>query len=189
MKGLPYPKSVDGLLMWAQSLVQKLQEPAADPVPPGAIMAFVGGNLPDGWLPCQGQVIKSSDYPGLYRNVGTAFNIGGEAAGSFRLPDGRGRTFIGAPSVPIARVGGGTITAANLPPLPITINDTGHRHDYLRGDSVDVAFGTDVGVREDNAGGFQTATAVTGITASISGVGANTPFLPAYFSGAWIIKT
>ncbi len=59
----------------------------------GMISDF-GAALPDesGWLQCTGDVYESEDYPDLFDTIGTTYNIGGESAGQFRVPDLRGRT-------------------------------------------------------------------------------------------------
>jgi len=58
--------------------------------PPGAIMAFASGSPPSGWLTCAGQVISQTTYAALYAVCGSTWNVGGEAAGTFRIPDFRG---------------------------------------------------------------------------------------------------
>lgn len=64
--------------------------------PPGAIVHWAGSlgtgggtgaTVPVGWLRCDGSVKNQSDFPALYAVVGSKYNVGGEAAGTFRLPD------------------------------------------------------------------------------------------------------
>jgi len=71
---------------------------ASPAVPVGGIVAY-GGVIDDkvrqsllaqGWMPCDGQALKQTDYPDLYEAIGTAFG-GNKDAQSFRLPDFRGR--------------------------------------------------------------------------------------------------
>jgi microcystin-dependent protein len=71
---------------------------AALAVPVGGIVAY-GGVIDDrkrqsllaqGWMPCDGAVLRRTDYPDLYDAIGTAFG-GSKDATSFRLPDLRGR--------------------------------------------------------------------------------------------------
>ncbi len=42
-----------------------------------------------GWLKCDGRLLQADDYPTLFHVIGTAFGAGG--AGTFRLPNCRGR--------------------------------------------------------------------------------------------------
>ena len=71
-------------------------------LPPGVIMPFAGpvANVPDGWLPCDGKTVKSTDYPKLFANIGTTWgyetNITENGVTYFRLPDLRNRTLWGA---------------------------------------------------------------------------------------------
>lgn len=43
----------------------------------------------DGWLICNGRTLTAADYPDLFALIGTNFGVGG--AGTFKLPDCRGR--------------------------------------------------------------------------------------------------
>lgn len=62
----------------------------AQSAPVGAIIAFAMQTPPGGWLECAGQLLTQATYPALFAAIGTAFNVGGEAATDFRLPDLRG---------------------------------------------------------------------------------------------------
>lgn len=64
--------------------------------PPGAMVYYSGAwkdnggtsaPVPYGWLRCDGSVKNQSDYPALYAAIGSFFNTGGEAGGTFRLPN------------------------------------------------------------------------------------------------------
>jgi microcystin-dependent protein len=62
--------------------------------PSGMIIAFAGPltQVPDGWLPCDGRALKSSDFPTLHERIGTTYGNGssGMGAGSgtnFNVPD------------------------------------------------------------------------------------------------------
>lgn len=68
----------------------------------GGSRAYVGeqrifaGSLPAfGWLESDGGLYDGAAYPALYAEIGTAYNVGGEPAGFFRVPDKRGRGSIG----------------------------------------------------------------------------------------------
>lgn len=64
--------------------------------PPGSMMHWAGSlgsgggtspSVPPGWLRCDGTVKNQSDFPALYSVIGSKYNTGGEAVGTFRLPD------------------------------------------------------------------------------------------------------
>lgn len=68
-------------------------QPAAslgDTIPVGAVMGFSQGNVPPGWLECDGSVLSRSAYPDLFAAIGTTYNLGNETGLQFRLPDYRG---------------------------------------------------------------------------------------------------
>lgn len=50
----------------------------------------------DRWLVCDGRVFGRTTYPELFAAIGTSFNIGGETATQFRIPDMRGRAPVGS---------------------------------------------------------------------------------------------
>lgn len=57
--------------------------------PPGALLGTVQtfplDSAPAGWLACEGQLLQTSRYPGLFSLLGTAF--GGDGRTTFGLPD------------------------------------------------------------------------------------------------------
>lgn len=63
--------------------------------PVGSIQPYGGGAAPASWLVCDGSVLSQTTYASLFASIGSAFNIGGEGAGNFRMPDYRGRTPLG----------------------------------------------------------------------------------------------
>lgn len=74
------------------------ERPSAVPVPPGAgvpvgtVIAWPGGaadSIPDGWLVCDGRILRRSEYPELFAVIGTYYGTGG-GEDTFRLPDFRG---------------------------------------------------------------------------------------------------
>jgi microcystin-dependent protein len=88
----------------------------------GTIMAFGFGFTPNGWLPCNGQLLAISEYEALYMLIGTTY--GGDGQTTFALPDLRGRTPISqgqGPGLSNVRTGqasgSGTVTmsAINMP--------------------------------------------------------------------------
>lgn len=64
-------------------------------VAPGIMADFGGAAAPFGWLLCDGTVYAQATYPALFAAIGAVWNIGGEGAGNFRVPDMRGRASIG----------------------------------------------------------------------------------------------
>lgn len=75
-------------------------------IPLGVMLPYTGTTAPAGWLLCDGTTVSQVQYADLYALVGTAFNTGGEAAGTFRLPGTARRVLVGAG-------GGGTATLGN----------------------------------------------------------------------------
>lgn len=67
--------------------------------PPGAIIAFGGETAPEGWLLCDGSVVKISDYTALFNTIRYNFRdsslLADEGVNSFALPDLRGRMPLG----------------------------------------------------------------------------------------------
>jgi len=59
-------------------------------VPPGTVVAFAGDTAPAGWRLCNGDALSQTEFPALFRAIGTAHGNGG-ASGMFNLPDLRGR--------------------------------------------------------------------------------------------------
>lgn len=64
-------------------------------MPPGIIAPFMGGTAPDGWLLCDGAEYDPADLPELHA-VNPAFH----SDSTFRVPDLRGRSTVGAHAVP-----------------------------------------------------------------------------------------
>ena len=58
--------------------------------PAGIIATFAGTSAPSGWLACNGAIVSQTTYATLFAAIGTTWDIGGEGAGNFRLPDLRG---------------------------------------------------------------------------------------------------
>lgn len=63
----------------------------------GDIKWNAAASLPAGsnWLACDGSVVAQSTYTDLFTAIGTTYNMGGEGAGNFRLPNLVGRTIAG----------------------------------------------------------------------------------------------
>lgn len=105
-------------------------------VPIGSIQHYAGTSAPNNWMLCDGRVVDRTTYSELFAVLGTTYNMGGETASQFRLPDCRGR-FLSAPnslsplmgasgrnSYSLSSSGGAeamTISATNLPAHQHTI--------------------------------------------------------------------
>lgn len=75
----------------SQARVAALEAAAAAVVPisVGMILPYGASSPPAGFLLCNGQLVSTTTYAELYTKIGTQFNIGGEGAGLFRIPDFR----------------------------------------------------------------------------------------------------
>ena len=63
-------------------------------MPIGAIIAYAGATLPDGWVWCDGTAISRTDYATLFTAVGISFGAG-DGSTTFNVPDLRGRVLVG----------------------------------------------------------------------------------------------
>ena len=67
-----------------------------DTLPIGAILPFSGDIIPNGWLLCDGSVIKQEDYPELFEVLAGKYGI--ISREEIRLPDLRGKVTVGKDS-------------------------------------------------------------------------------------------
>lgn len=77
----------------AQVLQAYLSSVIADP--PGVVKGYGGAAAPAGYLICDGSAVSRATYPALFAAIGTTYGAGNGTT-TFGLPDGRGRTLIGA---------------------------------------------------------------------------------------------
>lgn len=76
--------------------VNNLQTQVDDLLPAGTMIMYMkDAPAPTGWLRCDGAEVSQATYANLFAAIGTAFNIGGEGPGNFRLPDMRQRFPLG----------------------------------------------------------------------------------------------
>lgn len=63
-----------------------------NPVPPGAVLEFGGsaGNIPDGYLHCDGSAVSRTTYARLFAAVGTT-NGAGNGTTTFNIPNSAGK--------------------------------------------------------------------------------------------------
>ena len=74
----------------AKAIAEAAKEPA------GCMKFFAGDVLPMGYFWCDGTSYPATgDYVKLYETVGTKYNLPGDLAGTFRVPDMRGRVCVG----------------------------------------------------------------------------------------------
>ena len=131
--------------------------------PVGTIMPFVGSTAPTGWLLCEGQEVSSTTYPKLSAVCGTKF--GTASAGSFRLPNLKGRVIAGLDASQtefdtIGKTGGAknvTLTVSNMP----AHTHTTPAHDHtanLTGGTVIGTTGADAAHTHPQSGTFTSST-------------------------------
>jgi len=102
-------------------------------MPIGGLLDYAGAAAPAGWLLCDGSVYTIALYPKLFAVIGNRY--GGDGVNNFAVPDLRGRVAAGvgattdangiAGNFQLAQAAGffqWTITVANLPAAPLTID-------------------------------------------------------------------
>ncbi len=67
----------------------------AGSVPVATILPFAGSVAPEGFMICDGAELLAAEFADLFTAIGTTYGVG-QTAGSFKLPDLRGRAPIGA---------------------------------------------------------------------------------------------
>lgn len=72
----------------------------------GQIRAYIGEDIPDGWLPCDRRMLRRYVYPELFRVLGTKYGDGDGSNTAFNLPnivssesDTRSIIFVGLPNI------------------------------------------------------------------------------------------
>jgi hypothetical protein len=70
---------------------------ALAPTPLGVVQIFAGGidKIPQNYMHCEGQSLKSSDYPELYNVIGRLHTLSSLPTGTFCLPDLRSMFVVG----------------------------------------------------------------------------------------------
>ena len=103
----------------------------------GEIRMFAGTYAPQGWMFCQGQLLKIMEYDVLFNLIGTTY--GGDGQDTFQLPDLQGRlpvhqgTRPGGNTFRLGETGGSEDTRVSIDQLPV------HSHLMLAsGTSADV---------------------------------------------------
>jgi microcystin-dependent protein len=109
-------------------------------IPIGFVGDFAGSSAPSGWLLCYGQQVSTTTYAALYAVLGTTY---GSGAGTFGIPDLRGRATFGQDNMGgsaanritvaggnfdgtvLGGIGGGQNQTLTLGQLPTGITSTG----------------------------------------------------------------
>lgn len=86
---LVFDSDVDAYFYFANGDWVQLSTGAGSGVPVGTILAYGDDTPPEGYLACNGNSVKNTDFPALYAVIGT--NWGGDGTPYFTLPDLRGR--------------------------------------------------------------------------------------------------
>jgi microcystin-dependent protein len=86
-----------------------LTEISATVVPTGSYMYSAASSMGSGWLLCDGSEVSRTTYADLFAVIGTLHGAG-DGSTTFALPDGRGRSLIGAG----AGSAGGTLTNRDI---------------------------------------------------------------------------
>lgn len=93
---------------------------AVEAPPIGSQMPYVGTGDPNAnWLLADGRTLAQVEYPALYARISHRYNGGaappvdGLGRATFRLPDKRGNTSVGADTMGTARGSAGRLTASN----------------------------------------------------------------------------
>lgn len=89
--------------------------PSGAGVPVGTMLPYAGAVIPNGWLPCDGREVPTSQYPELCTILGTTYGTP-NALNHCTLPDARGRVLVGAGqgAAPVNRDAGVSYGAENV---------------------------------------------------------------------------
>ena len=86
----------------------------------GTLLAFYGNieSLPDSWMRCAGQPLKTASYPSLYAILGDEFVKADTKEREFRLPDYRGMVAQRSESMPRGVLHGNLVTTTQEEETP-----------------------------------------------------------------------
>lgn len=147
--------------------------------PIGQITMYGNASPANGWLPCDGRTVSRSDYAELFDVIGETFGDG-DGSTTFNVPDMQDRSpigFGGAVIIDVGDVAGAmthALTTAELPAHNHSVNDPGHNHAPLTGQSSIWGVGTGtgaVGGGSSSVAKATTASNTTGISTNNSGSG------------------
>jgi len=155
-----------------------------------AVWSGTNGNIPTGWLLCDGSSIATATYPALFTAIGYVY---GGAGANFNLPD-LVDVFIRGQSSQTAGTGGAdnlTLSTAQMPAHThaFSVTDPGHTHtiEWYGGGGGSLVSDTQSG----NINNHATSSNTTGITGSNATTGSSSSFdnRPAYLEMQYIIRT
>ncbi len=91
MMGLLPMSSRDGV-----NVVSNIPVPGVESenIPLGAVLPWPSGDIPVGWMLCDGRSVSRVDHAGLFSLIGESYG-GGDGTATFNLPDLRGRVVAG----------------------------------------------------------------------------------------------
>jgi len=159
----------------------------------GMIAAWSGtnGNIPTGWLLCDGSSVATATYPDLFTAIGYVY---GGAGANFNLPD-LVDVFVRGQSSQTAGTGGAdslTLSEAQMPQHTHVVTDPGHVHGlklYSNPGSNGIPstrYGNHIATV---AAGNASTSATTGITNADAGSSETFDNRPAYLEMQYIIRT
>lgn len=172
---------------------------------PGTVAAFAGASAPTGWLLCDGSAVSRTTFAALFAAIGTTYGTG-DGSTTFNIPDGRGRSLIGAgqgsglTNRALAATGGEeahALTTAELASHAHAITDAGHVHQVASrlGDtttdtpSVNRFMSNSPADASTNAVVTNSVSATTGIVVNDAGSGTAHENMPPFLALNWIVKT
>ena len=173
---------------------------------PGTTKAWGAASIPNGWLELTGQVIAQAAWPNLFAIFGTTYNIGGEGAGNFRVPNAIGCTMVGAGTYADPTLGTVTrsigagfigeashaLSIAELPSHNHSVYDAGHAHreSYSGGGGSSTGIGGSAGINGTSLDASGTVTNQVSANIQQSNVGSNATHnvMQPSFVQRWIVK-
>ena len=161
--------------------------------PAGAIMAFAGTSVPTGWLACEGQAVSQTTYAALFAAIGTTWDIGGEGAGNFRLPDLRGMFLRGAGTNATGSSSGAVGQPVSDYAADTYLNhshtDAGHTHGFQGSGFYFGTTGATAGLLGGGSGIGQQTTTASGTASINTSTTGGTETKPKNYGVLYIIKT
>jgi len=160
--------------------------------PPGTIMAYIGKDQPDGWLPCNGQTYTATDnrFQYLYSLLNTLNNTSVNTSNQVTTPNLQNCFMYGASTYTNLTLNTGgnstvTLTSDNLPPHAHGFQLAGSSNRYIYSDTKGNI--PDTG-STDYLRSTTTASPSNQIITSNTGDGNSFSILPPYYTVNYIIK-
>ena len=103
-------------------------------IPPGGVIDFAGGTIPDGWLACLGQSVTTAAYPALFAAIQYIY---GGSGPNFNVPDYGGRVIAGKEATATRLTAGASgIDGATLGAVGGNQNMQSHQHGMNPGTNI-----------------------------------------------------